>query len=155
MSIFKTKQNIKPDAIPKTVEEAIPVEDFYEDGVAQVGRNLWSRTFRFSDINYATASRERKEEMFLGYSAILNSFDAGAMTKITVCNRRQSRSRFEKNILLPLTGDRLDRYRNEYNRMLTDCAGQSNGITQEKFLTVTVQKPDYNEAKSYFNRVIN
>ena len=96
MGLFKTKQTIEPDVVPTTVEEAIPVQDFYEDGIALVGRGLWSKTFRFSDINYATASRERKEELFLGYSAILNSFDAGAMTKITVCNRRQSQSRFEK-----------------------------------------------------------
>ena len=153
MGLFKTKQTIEPDAIPTTVEEAIPVQDFYEDGIALVGRGLWSKTFRFSDINYATASRERKEELFLGYSAILNSFDAGAMTKITVCNRRQSQSRFEKQNLLPLRDDRLDRYRDEYNRMLTENAEQSSGITQEKYLTVTVQKPNYNEAKSYFNRV--
>ena len=113
MGFFKTKQTIEPDAIPTTVEEAIPVQDFYEDGIALVGRGLWSKTFRFSDINYATASRERKEELFLGYSAILNSLDAGAMTKITVCNRRQSQSRFEKQNLLPLRGDRLDRYRDE------------------------------------------
>lgn len=153
MGLFKTKQTIEPDAIPTTVEEAIPVQDFYEDGIALVGRGLWSKTFRFSDINYATASRERKEELFLGYSAILNSFDAGAMTKITVCNRRQSQSRFEKQNLLPLRGDRLDPYRDEYNRMLTENAEQSSGITQEKYLTVTVQKPNYSEAKSYFNRV--
>ena len=143
MGLFKTKQTIEPDAVPTTVEEAIPVQDFYEDGIALVGRGLWSKTFRFSDINYATASRERKEELFLGYSAILNSFDAGAMTKITVCNRRQSQSRFEKQNLLPLRGDRLDRYRDEYNRMLTENAEQSSGITQEKYLTVTVQKPNY------------
>lgn len=86
-------------------------------------------------------------------NCILNSFDAGAMTKITVCNRRQSQSRFEKQNLLPLRGDRLDRYRDEYNRMLTENAEQSSGITQEKYLTVTVQKPNYSEAKSYFNRV--
>ena len=130
MGLFRTKQTIEPDAVPTTVEEAIPVQDFYEDGIALVGRGLWSKTFRFSDINYATASRERKEELFLGYSDILNSFDAGAMTKITVCNRRQSQSRFEKQNLLPLRGDRLDRYRDEYNRMLTENAEQSSGITQ-------------------------
>ena len=56
MGLFKTKQTIEPDAIPTTVEEAIPVQDFYEDGIALVGRGLWSKTFRFSDINYARRS---------------------------------------------------------------------------------------------------
>ena len=58
MGLFRTKQAIEPDAVPTTVEEAIPVQDLYEDGIALVGRGLWSKTFRFSDINYASASRE-------------------------------------------------------------------------------------------------
>ena len=33
MGLFRTKQAIEPDAIPTTVEEAIPVQDFYEDGI--------------------------------------------------------------------------------------------------------------------------
>ena len=40
MGLFKTKQTIEPDAVPTTVEEAIPVQDFYEDGIALVGRGL-------------------------------------------------------------------------------------------------------------------
>ena len=35
-------------------------------------------------INYAVASREDKEAMFLEYSELLNSLDSGATTKITI-----------------------------------------------------------------------
>lgn len=34
--------------------------------------------FKFEDINYAVASREDKETMFLEYSELLNSLDSGA-----------------------------------------------------------------------------
>ena len=40
------------------------------------------------DINYAVASKEDKEAMFLDYSDLLNSLDVGAITKITINNRR-------------------------------------------------------------------
>ena len=73
---------------------------------------------KFTDINYAVASREDKEAMFLEYSELLNSFDSGATTKITINNRRLNRVDFEKNILIPLTGDALDEYRKEYNLSL-------------------------------------
>ena len=96
MSIFQYKKNsIQPDVIPATVEHAIPMQTMYEDGICLVGRNLWSKTFRFTDINYAVASKEDKEGLFLGYSDILNAFDSGATTKITVNNRRINLSKFE------------------------------------------------------------
>lgn len=92
MSIFTNKKkSIPEDAVPATVEQAIPLQDIYEDGICLVGRNLYSKTYRFTDINYATASREDKEGMFLAYSQILNSFDTQADTKITINNRRMNR----------------------------------------------------------------
>ena len=57
MSLWKKKRPVcESDKIPVTVEQAIPVYDVAEDGICLVGRNLYSKTFRFSDINYATAS---------------------------------------------------------------------------------------------------
>lgn len=141
MKMFgKKRPTVVEDAVPTTVEQAIPISDVYEDGICLVGRNLWSKTYKFSDINYATASKGDKENMFFAYSAILNSFDTGAMTKITINNRRMNQSKFEKESMLELCGDSLDRYRTEYNRILTDNANMSSGITQDKYLTVTVEK---------------
>lgn len=154
MSVFiKKKKSIPEDAVPTTVEEAIPLQDVYEDGICLVGKNLYSKTYRFTDINYATASREDKEGMFLAYSQILNSFDTEADTKITINNRRMNKQKFEENSLLELKGDMLDRYRGEYNRILTDNVKQSGGIMQDKYLTVTVEKNSLTEARNYFNRV--
>lgn len=96
--------------------------------------------YRFTDINYLVASRADKESMFLQYSELLNSLDAGATAKITINNRRLNRVNFEKNILMPLRGDTRDVYRREYNQMLLDKAMEGNGIIQEKYITVTVLK---------------
>ena len=51
-----------------------------------MGKDKYSKTYRFTDINYAVASREDKEAMFLEYSELLNSLDSGATTKITINN---------------------------------------------------------------------
>ena len=67
-----------------------------------MGKNLLSKTFSFTDINYAVASHEDKEKMFLGYSEILNSLDSGATAKITINNRRIQKSKFEKTNMIPL-----------------------------------------------------
>ena len=154
MSIFGTKKKpVEPEIIPTTVEMAIPIQDTFEDGIFLVGRNSFAKTFRFTDINYAVASKEDKEGMFLGYSEILNSFDSGATTKITINNRRIRRSKFEQDNMLPMREDVLDGYRLEYNQILARNANLSCGVTQDKYMTITVEKKNIEEARAYFNRV--
>lgn len=146
------KQDKERFVVPKTVQQAIPITAIYEDGIFVVGKK-YSRTFRFTDINYSVASREDKEAMFLEYSELLNSLDSGATTKITINNRRINKSDFEKTILIPMQDDGLDVYRKEYNQMLLDKISCGNGIVQEKYVTVSVVKKDIDEARSYFSRI--
>ena len=139
--------------IPKSVQDVIPISAIYDDGIFKVGSELYSKTFKFTDINYAVASRDDKESMFLEYSELLNSLDSGATTKITIVNHRLNRVDFEKTILLPLKDDELDEYREEYNKMLLDKAMGSNSIVQDKYITVCVNRKNIDDARSYFARV--
>ena len=138
---------------PKGVQDIIPIKRIWKDGIFLVGKNTYSKTFRFTDINYAVASKEDKEEMFLDYSEILNSFDVGATTKISITNRRLNKIDFEKTILLPMCNDNMDIYRKEYNNMLLSQIVGSNGIIQEKYITITINKNSLDEARTYFRRV--
>ena len=138
--------------VPRKVQDLIPIKNIWPDGIFKVG-NKFSKSFRFSDINYLVASREDKESMFLTYSELLNSLDSGATTKITINNHRMNRSDFEESILMPMKQDGLDEYRKEYNDMLLDKATGANGITQEKYITITVAKKDIEEARAYFARI--
>lgn len=147
------KQDKEKFCIPRSVQQVIPIQAVWADGVFQVGRNKFTRTYKFMDINYAVASREDQEAMFLEYSELLNSFDSGATTKITINNRRLNRQDFEKAILIPMREDGLDVYREEYNEMLLEKATGSNRMVQEKYVTVSVYKKTVEEARSYFARV--
>jgi hypothetical protein len=146
------KQDKEKFIVPKGVQQAIPIRTMWPDGIFRVG-NKFSKSFRFEDINYAVASKEDKEAMFLCYSELLNSFDSGATTKITINNRRLNKADFESSILIPLKGDRLDEYRREYNQMLLDKATGANSIVQDKYVTVSVMKKNIEEACNYFSRI--
>ena len=137
--------------VPRKVQDVVPIKRIWPDGIFQVG-NKFSKTWKFSDINYLVASREDKEKMFLKYSELLNSLDSGATTKITVSNHRMKKTDFEDSVLMQMKGDGLDEYREEYNSMLMDKAMNANGITQDKFITVTVSKRSLEEARMYFSR---
>ena len=150
-TIFKQdKEKIK---VPKFVQDIIPVKAIYEDGLFLVGKNKYSKSYKFLDINYAVASREDKEAMFLEYSELLNSLDTGSTAKITINNRRINKLDFEKTILLKDAGDNLDRFRKEYNAMLNSQSKTANEIVQEKILTISVYKKTKEEARSYFSRI--
>lgn len=154
MSILK-KQEKDSFNIPMSVQQVIPIKKIWTNGIFLIGKNQYSLTYRFTDINYAVASKEDKESMFLDYSELLNSFDSGATTKITVALRRINKKDFEKEILLPFKEDGLDIYRKEYNQMLLDKSINSNSMVREIYLTVTTFKKDYEEARNYFKRIGN
>ena len=67
------KQDKEKFTVPKSVQAVIPLKTMWEDGIFLVGKNKYAKTFQFEDINYAVASREDKEAMFLEYSELLNS----------------------------------------------------------------------------------
>ena len=150
-----SKQDKERFVVPKGVQDVIPVTAIYSDGIFRIGKDKFTKTFKFTDINYAVASREDKEEMFLEYSELLNSFDSGATTKITINNRRLNRLDFEKSILIPLKGNYLDEYRKEYNQMLLEKATGANSMVQDKYITVSVCKKNIEDARTYFSRVGN
>ena len=148
------KQDKEKFVVPKGVQDVIPVAAIFDDGIFKVGKDKYSKTYRFTDINYAVASREDKEAMFLEYSELLNSLDSGATTKITINNRRLNRLDFEQTILIPTTGDNLDEYREEYNKMLLDKATGANSIVQDKYITISINKKSVEDAYSRRKRTL-
>ena len=147
------KQDREKYQIPGKVQDIIPIRTVYPDGIFLSGKGKYSKTFRFRDINYAVASRSDKEMMFLEYSELLNAFDSGATTKITINNRRLNRLDFENQILIGMKNDGLNEYRKEYNSMLLDKATGSNAIVQDKYVTVSVSKNNIEDARVYFSRI--
>lgn len=139
--------------IPKSIQDCIPIDRIWDNGICLVGKNKYSFTYKFTDINYTVASKEDKEAMFLSYSELLNSFDATSEVKITINLKKINKKEFEKEILLPFKEDGLDIYRREYNDMLLDKAFNSNGMIKELYLTITAYKKDYEEARNYFKRI--
>ena len=150
MSIRKRKK--EHTRIPRSVQDAIPISTIYDDGLFRVGKNQYSRTYKFEDINYQVASEADKETMFERYCALLNSLDSNATTKITINNRKLNQADFEKRIFIKEQDDNLNEYRREYNQMLLAKATAGNSIVQEKYITVTVTEKSADDARQYFNR---
>ncbi len=138
--------------VPKTVQDTIPVDTIYKDGIFCMG-NKYSKSYRFLDINYSIASKDIKTDIFLNYGELLNSMDSSIMTKITINNRKIDLQKFKEEILIPMQDDGLDKYRKEYNDMLLEKLTETDEIIQEKYITITCFKRNINDARSFFNRL--
>lgn len=141
--------------MPKRVQDAIPIQTVYPDGIFKVGRNKYAKTYKFTDINYEVASHEDKKGMFWNYSDILNSLDSGATVKLTVAVRKMNKEEFKEKILMTYQGDELDRFRKEVNQMLLNKTQDANGLMKELYVTVSVSKKGIEEARNYFLRMGN
>ena len=59
-------------SIPRSAQRSIPIRRIYPDGIWLAGRKH-TRAWRFTDINYASASQEDQESIFRAYGALLNA----------------------------------------------------------------------------------
>lgn len=139
-------------SVPKSAQETIPIKRVYKDGIFEVG-GRFSKTFRFFDINYSVASRDDQLEMFMGYCNVLNALETDAETKISIYNRSLNEKTFQGSVLMTMMQDGRDCYRAEHNANLLDKTAESHNIIQEKYITVSVQKKNIEEARAFFNRV--
>ena len=154
-NLFGRKNRIKKQKrkIAKTVQQSIPIDAVYKDGIFRTGR-LFSKSWRFSDINYAVASDDDQLQMFLAHSAILNGLPTDAMAEITIYNRQLHNKVFEQ-ITTPSDNPNYKKYTKELNGILCDKMSESNNIVHEKYITVATEKKNIEEARTFFTRVGN
>lgn len=139
-------------SIPRSVQQSIPIRRIYSDGIWQVS-NKHSKTWRVSDVNYAAASPEDRRAIFTSYGAVLNSLPTDATAKISIFNRRLNPVTFRETVLMRERGDEQDRYRREYNEIITGKAAESNNLVQEKYITLSIAQRKIEETRAYFRRV--
>ena len=79
---------------PKSVQETVEILKISEGGIFEVAEGRYSKTYRFSDVNYATRTENEQESFFQKYCKCLNSFDC--TFKITVNNKNRDNGGIKK-----------------------------------------------------------
>lgn len=141
--------------VPRSVQQVIPIQRVWSDGVFKIGKNKFSKSFKFTDINYAVLSMEEQKSMLNKYIEVLGSLDTTTTTKITVNNRRISKDEFERQCYLNKRDDDLNHFREEYNSAMFGKMQNRNCIVQDKYVTVSVYKRNVEEARNAFYRIGN
>lgn len=134
---------------PKSIQETIEIMAVAENGIFEVARNRYSKCYRFQDINYTTATEDEQIGIFERYCKFLNSLDCNF--KITVNNKNKNMIDLRNNILLAYCNDGYDNFRKIYNDIIEEKIREGRqGIEQERYLTITIERKNFEEAKAQF-----
>lgn len=150
----RLKKELRNEKAPLNVQQTIKYNMMFEDGICEVLGGLYSKTIKFSDINYQIARRDDQVDIFSKYCEFLNYFDSSIPIQITIVNRAIDKQEFKKQMFLKMRNDAIDEHRKEYNQMLADKALQGqNSILREKYLTFSTFAADHEAAISALSRI--
>lgn len=96
---------------PKSIQETIEILKVAENGIFEVRKGHYSKTYRFQDINYTTTTEGEQLSIIERYCKLLNSLDVEF--KITLNNKNKDMQKLRKNVFLKERQDGYDEYRGD------------------------------------------
>ena len=134
---------------PKSIQETIEILKVAENGIFEVAKNRYTKSYRFQDINYTTTSDGEQESIALMYCKLLNSLDC--RFKITLNNKNRDMESMREYVMIPYMKDEFDFLRKAYNDVMEEKILEGKqGIEQEMYLTITIERKNFEEAKAQF-----
>jgi len=134
---------------PKSIQETIEIMKVAENGIFEVARNRFSKCYRFQDINYTTTNEIEQIDIFERYCKFLNSLDV--CFKITINNRNKDMEQVRDFVFLQDMDDGFNHFRKAYNDIMERKIHEGRqGIEQERYLTITIERKNFEEAKAQF-----
>ena len=134
---------------PKSIQETIEIMKVAENGIFEVARNRFSKCYRFQDINYTTTNEIEQIDIFERYCKFLNSLDVSF--KITINNKNKDMEQVRDFVFLQDMDDGFNHFRKAYNEIMERKIHEGRqGIEQERYLTITIERKNFEEAKAQF-----
>ena len=138
--------------VPKRVQDLIPINCIWTDGIFRSGTG-YSKMYKFKDINYSVAADEDKKTMLDKYCEVIKSLDSNASAQILVNNRKTSKADIMESAFMKHESEDRDKYREEYNQMISGNSIRGTNYIQDRYITITVVKKNIKEARGFFERL--
>ncbi|MDO5147999.1 MAG: ATP-binding protein [Oscillospiraceae bacterium] len=156
-TLFQRLSELKrANKIKNTVQNTIPYQAIFRDGVCQNSENFFSMTVQFFDANYSIAEFDEQNNIFSKYCDIINMFDSTIKFQLTFENQNRSMDKLIKAVQIPSQADSFNDIRKEYSDMLTDkLVKGTNGQSARKFLTFGIESTSHKAAYSKLMSIAN
>lgn len=137
--------------VKSTVTDTIPYINAYDNGVLQVDTGIFSRTYKFDDLSFLSASEEKQQSIFERYQNFLNALSPDIEMQLSFVNVKEDLDIKLSQICPPTRGDNLDKYRLELSRVLKDkLTSARNNIRTDKYITFTLKAESVDDAMAQF-----
>ena len=144
--IIKNAQ--KYDGIPRTAQQTIPFQRMFQDGICRVGKDYYTKTIEFQDINYQLALPEDQTSIFGEWCGFLNYFDSSVSAQFSFMNMATDADLFKKSIAIEHTNDKFNAVRDEYSSVIfSQMQAGNNGLYKVKYLTFGIHADSLKTAR--------
>ena len=139
-------------AAPKSILDIIEIKSIAENGIFEVGKGgIFTKMYKFTDINYETASVQEQTTILEHWCRWLNS--NSIPFKVIFNNKNKNMETMRQDVLMQYKGDAFDGYREYFNEEMESIIKDGRqGIEQELYIVIRYDiSNDYEKAKRYFD----
>ena len=148
----KTTQADKAkEQVLKYVQDTIPYENVFEDGIFVNKYGEYSKVYPILDVNFKIESPDVQANIYLDYQDLFNTFSSDTHLQISLVNRYLDKEKFHDIIFTKMLGDAQDELRKEFNEILEskEKVGD-NEIVKSRYLTISFIAESIDAARSKF-----
>ena len=143
----------KGDGKAHTVQDSIPFQNMFPDGLCRLEGGTLSKTIAFEDVNYRLAGPEDQRSIFESLCDFYNGYDPSIGVQVSLDSRSGGSAADEMfgitrqgNDLDPIRDEAVDILRMQYKR-------GNNGYVKTKYVTLTIEAENLPAARARFARI--
>ncbi|HIV87495.1 MAG TPA: PrgI family protein [Candidatus Pygmaiobacter gallistercoris] len=151
--IAAVTRQAKGDGKTHTVQQSIPFQNMFPDGLCRLEEKIFSKTIAFADVNYRLAGPEEQQNIFESLCDFYNSYDPSIGVELTL-ESRSSGAVDEKLFEIAPQDNDLDPIREEAEEILRmQYRRGNNGYRKTKYVTLTIEAENLLTARARFSRI--
>lgn len=148
------KKDKKQEQVIKYVQDTIPYESVFKDGIFVTKDGEYSKVYPLLDVNFKIESPEVQAEIYMDYQDLFNVFSSDTHLQISLVNRYLDKEKFHNMIFTKMQGDEQDPLREELNRVLESKEKiGDNEIVKSRYITVGIKAANVEEARLKFQQL--
>ena len=133
------------------IADSIPLESITDDGIAEIAKGLYSKTYKVQDINYSIAKNAEKATITRKWANVLKALDPSYEFQIMIYNHTVDVDYLSGQVMLNEVGDGMDYLREDINRITArNMTEGHNNIRRDLYFTITLPADDLNSAATAF-----
>ena len=133
---------------PKTVQQTIPYQKMYMDGICKVTDHYYSTTIQFYDRNYQLLDEKEKRLFLEQWGDFLKLFGSTVQFEFSFLSLPEDKEQIEKKLRFSQKYDGLNHLREEVSSMIKKHRKDGNkGLEDIKLLTFGLECSNLREAK--------